>query len=367
LAYWKKSENPGNGRKLRFFYGTMAAAMLASSAYALEAKDGRMKLVVDERSGRFSLQYLANVATNRYVPLLYAQETRTTYPTLMVDQKIYRLGEASEFRVTVSKIDAGGVKVEYRSAFCTVRQTFTFVASQNSAMADGVTIGFEIENISQKDSKIGLRFLLDTWLGEKSSAHFASSSSGALTAETELGADYPDVWVRSAEDLGASISTDAQVVGSAIFQVILAAPATRPDKVVIANWKRLNDTDWAFTVNRSRNFTLLPYSINDSAVALYYEPSELRPGSTKSIVAVLGQANSGYVPTATSGPETASLYASIAPSESAPLNEMADLIAVRSVLDALNKGFDSGTPLSADDLAALKETLERLETRKSKY
>ncbi len=345
----------------------LAAAMLASSAYALEAKDGRMKLIVDERSGRFSLQYLADVATNRYIPLLYAQETRTTYPTLMVDQKAYRLGEASEFRVTASKNDAGAVNVEYRSSFCSVRQTFTFVTSQGATMADSVTIGFEIENLSQKDSKIGLRILLDTWLGEKSSAHFASSSSGALTAETELGADYSDVWIRSAEDLGATISPDAQVVSAAIFQVLLTAPATRPDKVVAANWKRLNDSDWAFIVNRSRNFTLLPYSINDSAVALYFESSELRPGSTKSIVVLLGQANSGYASAVASGPETASQYAAIAPSESAPLNEMADLIAVRSILDALNKALDAGIPLTADDLAALGETLERLETRKSKY
>lgn len=345
----------------------LAVALLASSASALEAKDGRVKLIIDERSGRFSLQYLADVATNRYVPLLYAQETRTTYPTLMVDQKVYRLGEASEFRVTTGQTDAGAIKVEYRSAFCAVRQTFTFSASQGAAMADSVTIGFEIENLSQKDSKMGLRFLLDTWLGEKASAHFGSSSSGALAAETELGADYSDTWIRSAEDLGATVSTDAQVVGPAIFQIQLAAPATRPDKVVAANWKRLNDSEWAFSVNRSRNFTLLPYSINDSAVALYFEPTEIRPGSTKSIVVLLGQANSGYASAVAGGPEGASQYAAIAPSESAPLNEMADLIAVRSILDALDKALKDGTTLSTDDLAALNETLGRLETRKSKY
>jgi hypothetical protein len=237
----------------------LAVAMLVSSSYGLEAKDGRMRLVVDERSGRFSLHYLSDVATNRYVPLLYAQEIRTTYPTLMVDQKTYRLGDTSEFRVTVGKYEAGAVKVEYRSAFCAVRQTFTFVASKGAAMADSVRIGFEIENLSQNDSKIGLRFLLDTWLGEKSLAHFGSASSGALTGETELGSDYSDSWIRSAENLGTAISTEA------------------------------------------------------------------------------------------------------------PLSEMADLIAVRAILDALNDALATGTPLSADDQAALNATLERLETRKGKY
>ncbi|MBU0928538.1 MAG: hypothetical protein KKA67_12370 [Spirochaetes bacterium] len=334
-----------------------AAAILASSAFGLDIKDGRMRLVLDERSGRFALYYLEDVARNRYAPLLYDQETRTTYATLSFDQKTYKLGDASEFRVSVSRQD-GGARVEFRSSFCVVKQTFSFLASPGATMSDGLGVAFEIENVSQKDAEIGLRVLLDTWLGEKGSAHFSTQALGPLSIETALSGDYSDAWIRS---------SDGQAVTG--LQVQLAVPATRPDRLVAANWKRLNDNAWSFEANPARNFTLLPYSINDSAIAMYFEPAPVRPGSTRAIRTVLSQATDSY-PTVASAPAAAGPAdpAGIpVPADTAPLDEMADLVAARSVLDAVNAALASGAGMSADDIAALESILRRLEARKSKY
>jgi len=345
----------------------IAASMFAVSAFGLDLKEGRMRLVVEERSGRFSLYYLADVAKNRYVPLLYDQETRTTYPTISVDQKTFRLGDSTEFRVSVSKDADGSVRVEHRSSFCVVRQRFSFVASGGASMADGVAMDFEMENVSQKDSSIGLRMLLDTWLGEKSSAHFGAASFGAMNAETEFTGDYADSWVASQE--GGFAADGASSTGAAQFNVLLRAPATRPDRVVAANWKRLNDAAWSFDVNPSRNFTLLPYSINDSAIALYYEPVVVRPGSTRTIAILLGRESGGYPGSVAADPQSlsASIVAVAIPLQTAPLDEMADIVAVRSVLDVINQALNAGATLSPEELAALESTLKRLEARKGKY
>jgi len=348
-------------KKLSILLVLMTA--LASSLFGLEVKEGRLKLVIDERSGRFALHYLVDVAKNTYVPLLYAQETRTTFTTLLVDQKAYKLGDASEFRVSVSREAASTIRVEYRSSFCVVTQTLEFVKSPGASMSDGMVMTYAIENVSQKDASFGLRILLDSWLGEKAQAHFSSEILGEMSVETALTGDYTDIWVRSPAMTVSGASTDVSGL-----QVLLSSPATRPDKVVAANWKRLNDAQWSFDVSPARNFTLLPYSINDSALALYYEPIAVRPGSSRSVVALIGQANEGYKRNIITGAPTGEDIGNVTiPSETDPLDEMTDLVAVRSVLEALNAAMEAGTVLSQEQLLQFESTLLRLESRKGKY
>jgi len=334
--------------------------IFASTAFGLEIKDGRIKLIIDEKSGRFSLYYLSDVAKSRYVPLLYAEETRTTYATLSFDQKTYKLGETSDFRVSVAREASGGVRIEYRSSFCVVKQTFTFLKSPGSSMSDGVALDYGIENVSQKDTPIGLRILFDTWLGEKNQTHFTAQSAGPLSGEIALSGDYTDSWIRSSEG-----GTGTKDVASLQFQ--LSSPATKPDKVLAANWKRLSDATWDFEFSASRNFTLLPYSINDSAVALYFEPIIVRPGSTKNITAILSQANDGYPAVSSSAEPLSTPLAITAPSVTAPLDEMVDLVAVRDVLDAINSAINSGKVPTAAELEAMGSIVRQLETRKAKY
>ncbi len=336
----------------------LAAMAFTASAFGLEAKDGRIKLVVDDRTGRFSLYYLVDVTRNRYEPLLYDQETRTTYATLMVDGKAFRLGDAPEFRIAVSREASGKVRVEYRSSFCVVRQLFSFVTSPGAPMADGVTIQYSIENVSKAESAIGLRVLLDTYVGEKSAAHFVAQGVGPLVSERALSGDYADSWVRG---LGSA------ELSAANLQVLLGEPATRPDTLLAANWKRLNDSSWFFEANPSRNFTLLPYSINDSALALYYEPAPVRPGSTRAVVVGLSQAVEGYDAYVAAKGDKPPVVAIAAPSATAPLDEMADLIAVRAVLEAIDAMLAAGQAPNAAELEALETTLRRLEARKGQY
>ncbi|OHD22085.1 MAG: hypothetical protein A2Y38_12580 [Spirochaetes bacterium GWB1_59_5] len=337
----------------------VALALFTTAAFGLELKDGRMKLVIDEKSGRFSLYYLAEVTKSHYVPLLYSEETRTTYSTLSFDQKTYKLGDASDFRVSVAKEAAGGVRIEYRSSFCVVKQTFSFVTSPGASMSDGVTLEYSIENVSQKDTPIGLRVLFDTWLGEKTQAHFSAQSAGILSGEVALSGEYADSWIRSAEATGTKDGVS--------LQIQLSAPATKPERVLAANWKRLSDAVWAFEPSTSRNFTLLPYSINDSAVALYFEPITVRPGSTRRISTILSQANDGYPAVQTTTESVSPALAITAPAVTAPLDEMVDLVAVRDVLDAINIAIGSGAVPTVAELEAMDSIVRQLETRKAKY
>lgn len=350
----------------RSIIAIVAFAYAAATAFGMDVKEGRMRLTLDEKTGRFALYYLEDAAKNKYAPLLYDQETRTTYATLSFDQKQYKLGDSPEFRVVSVKPDGAAARIEYRSSFAVVSQTFTFVKSPGATAADAISIRFDIENTSSRDAKVGLRYLFDTWLGEKQSAHFSIDGMGTASAETLVKADQAAAWIRSQAEQ--SIDPD-----KASLQIALSAPATKPDFAIAANWKRLNDAAWALDVNPSRNFTLLPYSINDSAVALYFEPQMLRPGASRTVATVLGE----------SVEETSATVAQAAPQvlpqasgqagataivqDSDPLDEMTDLVAARSLLEEINAALVSGAQLSAEELEALKSTLERLEARKDKY
>ena len=347
----------------KIFMAMLALVLAVPAAFGLDIKDGRMRLVIDEKSGRFAVYFLENALKNKYVPLLYDQETRTTYATLQIDQKTYKLGESPEFRVTLVKEAAGSVRIEYRSSMCVVKQTFTFVASPGAAATDSVAIRFTIENISGKDSNIGLRYLLDTWLGEKQNAHFRADAVGLAATELALSGDYVDAWIRSPGEATAVAGSDA-----AVFQVVLGGSATRPDRVLAANWKRLNDAAWLLEVNASRNFTLLPYSINDSAIALFYEPVTIRPGAERTVEMLIGMASDGFNVSKTGETAPAALpRIAELPSETAPLDEMTDLVAVRSVLELINAALTGKSTLDKEALDEIESTLDRLEARKGRY
>lgn len=332
--------------------------MLSCCAFAflnaLEIEEGRMRVVIDDRSGRMAFYYLADMTRNQYEPLLYDQESRTSYPTLVLDQRTYKLGESGDFRISVSR-QPGGATIEYRSAFCVVRQRITFVSSTTSSLADGISMLFEIENISEKDYSAGLRYLLDTWLGEKSGRHFTSPVTGPLQGESLLSGEFPERWMLSTGD-------------NATAAVLLDTPSTRPDRTIFANWKRINDAPWLIEVNTTRGFTLLPYSINDSALALYYDPVSLRRGATRSITVVLGNESISSLVNRVADEDSPSIAASFTTlSDAAPLDLRADLITVRDFIRAINTLLDSGEEPSQDELDSLKSVLERLETRKSSY
>ncbi len=340
----------------RLFAALALFICAASMLSAIELTNGRMKLVLDERNGRFSLYYMTDVSKKSYVALLDDKESRTTYPTLYIDQKAYKLGEAAEFRVSAAK-EGSGYLVQYRSSMAVVRQYFAFASSPGSPLADGLSIRFEIENVSERDLSIGLRYLFDTWLGERENAHFMSSVPVLFANETLLPSGFDERHVASV-GMGASV------------HFVLGAPATKPDRIVASNWKRLNDSAWSLEVNPARNFTLMPYSINDSALALFYDPAMLKRAAVRGVSVLLSGANPGSYAQAlaeAASAEGPAQSVSVPIAVSAQLDIMADLISARSLLASINMALSQGQEPSKEQMASLADVLKRLEERKAGY
>jgi hypothetical protein len=332
-------------------------ALCLLPAGALEVKQGMMKLVIDESSARISLYKLVDIAKGRYEPLFYDLDPRTSYATLSFNGRQVKLGDAADYRFSVARTDTGA-RIEFHSSSCVIDEDLDFVNSVGAALADGVKLSFKLTNVSQKEADIGLRFLLDTNLGEKSGTHFRTDLREKVTGESLLEPRTGDSWLSSP---GEKLETMAVLKGSGL---------DGPDKVILANWKRINEEPWYFEPVPGRSFTLLPYSVNDSAVALFWMPKTLAQGESRSLSLILGLYNEKGYPLQTQGLDagTQALFESTVLASTKATDEKsameADLIAVRDLLSRMDQALSSGKPLSADQIDAWKEILETLEARK---
>jgi len=233
--------------------------------------NGIIRLFLHESTGRFSLYSIAD--KNNPLPFFMALDPRTSYLGVLVNNRAYRLGDSSAFRTRLGGTQESPAIV-FESSFLTVIQQFSFIKTAASSTTNGVRITFTITNKTAEPIEAGLRFLIDTTLGEDDKAHFTTDQR-QITGETIIDA-------LSADKYWASRNSRLALVG-----ILAGQNVTRPDFVHFANWKQMYDAAWKTPHVPGKNFNLLPYSIGDSAVCYFYEPEAMLPGATRIISMVL--------------------------------------------------------------------------------
>lgn len=332
--------------------------------WALDLSDGPLRLTLHERIGRFSLAFVPKARNGIPVSLLSAQDPRTTMLSVVVGNKIYRMGETSAFSQTVQKSARGG-RFVWKSSFLQVTETFTFIASPDSPVINGVQIDIGLKNVSEKSYNAGVRYLFDTWLGESSFVHFRTDTLSQMSRElTLLPRDNALYWVSplvgDPEDVGLQVMTSGGGV-------------TVPDRVVFANWKRLSDASWNYETSADRNFSQLPYSVNDSSVSQYYDPRAIPPGTEVTITLVLGKFSQGGFRAV--GPASAQSFAASVEQSLAAAKTTgddgeairADLSTVNRILVEIDAALAAAGPVADDKLGLMESALTDLGGRSSRY
>ncbi len=359
------------GRVAALLGGLLLLMSIVVRAPALELSQGPLKLVLAESTGRFLLYYIENPLKKQYVPLFFSDDPRTSVLTIIIDGKLYRLGDSSAFQISVEHQNDTAAFV-FTSNTLTVTEEFALTRSTGASAADGVVVTVTMRNISKTAESVGARLLLDTTLGEHSSGHFHTPVEGAIQHETSI--------IPSTAD--SSVISESSAESKIGLQVMLSgAEITQPDRVILANWKRLNESPWDFEVNRSRDFSLLPYSINDSAVALYYNPQSVPPGGSRRVVIALGNKSPGGYTGAPAAPPPESQVAAPAAGSQAdaspvqPGHNLIDNSALENdynktveLLDRINSMLSQPPgSLTPDQMDQIRQALKLLEARKSQY
>lgn len=345
--------------------GLVLPAASAISAPALDLSAGSMRLSLYEDIGRFSLAYAGGRQAANPVPLLAAQDPRTTTLSVLLDTRIYRMGESPEFSSSLQKTQLGA-RFLWVSPLLSVTEDFSFLSSQGSTDADGVRIDITLKNLSRQDFKAGVRYLFDTYLGEPGPVHFSTDRQPVLKRETTLaGQNLPAWWLSPRAGDPDQLGLQCMVSGQGI---------TKPDRIVFANWKRLSDASWSYETSASRDFSLQPYSVNDSAVSQYYDPRTLAPGAQVTMTIVLGKYNPAGFTLAPARAAPSDFAASIqksldagktAPSASAALR--ADLSALNTILARVDAGLAAGGSATDDELALMESAIADLKARRATY
>ncbi|MDR1439673.1 MAG: hypothetical protein LBJ10_06570 [Clostridiales bacterium] len=155
-----------------------------------------------------------------------------------------------------------------------VTQILSFEYNSYTRLYDTVSIKYVLANNSDVTKDVGARIMLDTMLGINDGAPFRIAGYGEVTSEVEFsGDDIPAGW----EAFDSLVEPSVYAMGT-----FYRSAHERPDKVQFAAWPRIRSSAWDFAVSGGTPIT------SDSAVAAYFDPVTIAPGSSRTIITYYG-------------------------------------------------------------------------------
>ena len=241
----------------------------------------------------------------------------------------------------------------------------------NAQQQNGFLFTYTIQNNGKNEISIGCRVLLDSYLGEKNNQHFKTSNNPQIQTEVQFTNSSLPSWIESSNEKN---------IGFRLF--VSTNPDLAPNAVMLANWKRINDAVWQPEFQQNRNFTLAPYSINDSAIALYWDPKTVKPKESRKIfyyiannsVTAMAPLDSAPLPTAAYSPTdntipSVTAIQDLPPATQAQIMELLqkDYKSALTILQMINNLLSSGKSVTDADLAKIQAMIDELSKRKGQY
>src|SRR6056297_92614 len=347
--------------------------LLPALVSGLTLEQGRIKLILHEDNGRFSIYYLKDIEKEEYVSLLFERDPRTSSTGILQNNRVHTLGSSNTFSQKVRKTSEGAQFI-WSSSKLEIQQTFSFVKSSPNSLVDGVRIDTTVANSSESTQSVGIHHLFDTYLGEKQDAQFITSDDQQLEGETGFSLQPPRYWI---SPVG---STDEGTAGSfeGFISMLKGSGITLPDKVVFSNWTLLSENLWNLQVQSNRNFNLLPYSINDSAVCQFYDPIKIAPGAQRTVTAVIGAFTGSPISAGSTaaakeseegGTDFDEMLSSTRTGDDKALHEMVneDLVAVNDIISQINSLLSFPEDITDEKIEVIEKSLHNLSTKKNQY
>jgi len=238
---------------------------------------------VDDTTGRFFLstvEGLPDVKGDERKNLLFYDTPPSSYTLIYVDDDVYVFGgERGSF--TKPPVTVGNsIEAVWGNRLISVTQTIRFIKKRGVDVEDSIQILYTLKNMGERSVKAGFRVLLDTSLGEKNRSHFILSGGKKIEYESRFeGDEIPAAW----------FSQDREENPVVCLQGVLRGQMVSvPSKVVFANYRSLQQNPIDYSVLRRKRFHNLPYSRDDSAVALYSELVDLAQGESCEFKTILG-------------------------------------------------------------------------------
>ncbi len=252
---------------LILFLATLTQASL------VEIKNKYIKIIGDTVSGRFVIKTTdgdPDLKTDQNKLLLYEEYPPTSFSTIMINGEHYKFGEErGSFSIPIQVKDDTLISV-WSINNIDITQLLEFTDGPNTGRPDSCKISYMIHNKSGMAAEIGLRILLDTYLGRNDGSPFRIPGIGEIITETSFLKDKIPYYWYAYDDLG---DPSVRAQGSLKYEGI-----TPPDMVIFASWDRFNKYLWDFPTVEGRSFRRAVIGPLDSATANYWLPVKVESG-----------------------------------------------------------------------------------------
>jgi hypothetical protein len=337
---------------------TLLFFFVVAALNAAEFNDGPVRLVIHEKTGRFSVYGLTDSPAQRYEAFFNSKTPLTSFLAVNVGGINYRLGESLAFRTRVESQEEDPAVV-FESSFLRVTEAFSFAKTAGSQVTNGIKITVQIENKRAKDVLVGSRMLIDLneRRGEKASLIIEKET---VTGEAIVqGAADRRWWIFHGDKFS--------LMGNII------SPEKSPDFLHFANWRKLNNASWKAPYSEGRSF-------DDAAVCYYYEPEPLSSGGSftfsifltaedpNGFVRVRTSVASGNTPGSSGSvlshtdPGSSGVPGTFAPVISEHSRE-ADMRTLREHIDILNQFIAGKVRLNDEELNSINRSIEEIKAR----
>lgn len=244
-------------------------------------QNGIVEYKINKSNGRFTIHTadgIVNKASDNDLNLLFFNQLpETSFTTFRIDGEDYIFGNNYGLKggiVSQTTIDGYIAKTVWRINDVEITQKLTLISDPANPNVGNTKITYEVANGSNNTVSLGSRILLDTQLGSNDASPMILGTT-YVTNETEYnGEDLPISWK----------SVDEKFAPNVIAYGLLSGwKNIEPDRMVISHWESISQTAWEYTPDTLVNFTTTKneYGSADSAVALYFNPTDLPTGETR--------------------------------------------------------------------------------------
>lgn len=203
----------------------------------------------------------------------------TSFTTVRIDGTDYRFEEQRSKRM---KADDGALVCEAKIAKTgiTVIQTLKPEEGKDRIRT---RISYTVRNSSKKAHQVGIRLMLDTWAGQNDGVPFllpTGETKQLYRTEVEFTPTAAVMW--QVYDTEKARSGKKGIDEPGLQNILVGKDLVPPDRIALANWPNAVSSLWDYAVSGDRRIT------GDSAVILWWQPAEIKPGSSQLIATELG-------------------------------------------------------------------------------
>jgi len=227
-------------------------------------------------------------------PLLDAgRYTSNSAYYVLLDTGIYKLNRSAAISIS-SSVDTinNTVSIIYdiKDKIEVVVDMHVF-ASSSDFFCDSIRVEITMQNLSKKRSRVALKGVFDTCLGENTKAHFSSATTKAINSEMFFDAMADEKWICSQNSI------------ASIKFLLSGNTITSPQNVIMSNKDVFASQLWIPNVKTGRRFDSL-FSYNNSALSIIWSPFYLDFDKTATV--------RFYITTAEQGDNPSELFTNMA-------------------------------------------------------